>query len=196
MSDVTISFMQKDELQESATVLSIAMLHNPLHIAIFQGEGESERKQIRQMFVGLLTDLPEIVYVAKERGKIIGVMRMKSCHGRKGLKAPEGPQNLKKLSWREYLWLKEWGQHEPSNQHWHLGPIGVLPEYQGQGIGSLLMQRFCKEVDICRASAYLETDLDRNVVFYEKFGFRIVNTSLIFDVDNRYMLRDPSRSNG
>ena len=191
MSDITISCMQKDELQTSATVLSVAMLKNPLHIAIFQGDGETERIQIEQMFVGLLTDLPEIVYVAKEYGKIIGVMRMKSCQGRKGLKAPEGIRDLEKLPWREYHWLKEWGRHEPSNQHWHLGPIGVLPEYQGQGIGSQLMKRFCQEVDTCQASAYLETDLDRNVVFYEKFGFRIVNASLIFDVNNRYMLRDP-----
>jgi len=190
MSGITISFMQKDEHQESASVLSIAMLKNPLHIAIFQGESESERIQIEQMFVGLLSDLPEIVYVAKDRGEIIGVMRMKSCQGRKGLKAPEGPQDLEKLPWREYLWLKEWGQHEPSNQHWHLGPIGVLPAYQGQGIGTQLMGRFCQEVDACQASAYLETDLDRNVVFYEKFEFRIVSTSLIFDVNNRYMLRD------
>jgi len=183
--------MQKDERQTSATVLSVAMLTNPLHIAIFQGDVESERIQIEQMFVDLFTDLPEIVYVAKDREKVIGVMRMKSCQGRTDLNEPEGPKDLEKLSWRKYIWLKEWGRHEPPNQHWHLGPIGVLPEYQGQGIGSQLMQYFCREVDTCRASAYLETDLDRNVVFYEKFGFKIINTSLIFDVNNRYMLRDP-----
>ena len=195
MGDVTISFMQKDELQTSATVLSIAMLKNPLHIAIFKGDGESERVQIEQMFVDLLSELPEIVYVAKDSGKIIGVMRMKSCQGRTDLNEPKDPRDLQKITWRKHLWHKEWGRHEPPNQHWHLGPIGVLPEYQGKGIGSHLMQRFCKEVDICQASAYLETDLDRNVVFYEKFGFRIVNTSLIFDVDNRYMLRDPKIMN-
>lgn len=195
MSDVTISFMQKNELQESATVLSIAMLKNPLHLVVFQGEGEPERIQIEQMFVDLFTGLPEIVYVAKQHEKIIGVMRMKSCRGRKDLNEPEGPRDLEKITWRKHLWHTEWERHEPLNQHWHLGPIGVLPEYQGQGIGSLLMQRFCKEVDICQASAYLETDLDRNVVFYEKFGFRIINTSLIFDVDNRYMLRDPNIMN-
>lgn len=191
MSDLSISFMQKDELQQSATVLSIAMLNNPLHVAVFQADGESERIQIEQMFISLFTELPEIVFVAKEHGKIIGVMRMKSCRGRKEPDKPEGPQDLDQLSWRKYLWHKEWGRHEPSNQHWHLGPIGVLPEYQGQGIGSQLMKRFCREVDANQASAYLETDLDRNVVFYAKFGFRIVNTSLIFDVENRYMLRDP-----
>ncbi len=191
MRDVTISFMQKEELQKSAAVLSVSMLHNPLHIAVFQGDGESERIQIEQMFVGLFMELPEIVYVAKEHARIIGVMRMKSCQGRKEPNEPEGPKDLDQLSWREYLWHKEWARHEPSNQHWHMGPIGVLPEYQGQGIGSQLMTRFCREVDTCQASAYLETDLDRNVVFYENFGFRIINSSLIFDVNNRYMLRDP-----
>ncbi len=191
MSDVTVSFMQKDELQESATALSIAMLKNPLHMAIFRGDSESERIQIEQTFTSLFSELPEIVYVAKKNGKIIGVMRMKSCQGRKDLKEPEGPKDLDRLSWRKHFWHQEWARHEPSNQHWHLGPIGVLPAYQGQGIGSQLMKRFCREVDTCQASAYLETDLDRNVVFYEKFGFRIVNTSLIFDVANRYMLRDP-----
>ena len=90
MSDITISLMQKDELQESATVLSMAMLKNPLHIAIFQGDNEPERIQIEQMFTGLFTELPEIVFVAKERGKIIGVMRMKSCLDRKEPDEPEG----------------------------------------------------------------------------------------------------------
>ena len=190
MHDLTISFMQKDELQESTNVLSVAMLHNPLHIAVFQGDGESERIQIKQMFVNLFTELPEIVFVAKNRGKIIGVMRMKSCLGRKDLNQPEGSQDLEKLSWRKYLWLNEWASHEPPKQHWHLGPIGVLPDYQGHGIGSQLMERFCREVDACQASAYLETDLDRNVNFYENFGFQVVTSSLIFDVNNRYMLRD------
>jgi len=51
------------------------------------------------------------------------------------------------------------------------------------------MERFCKEVDACLAKAYLETDLDKNVRFYEKFGFKVVSESKIFDVKNRYMLR-------
>jgi ribosomal protein S18 acetylase RimI-like enzyme len=51
------------------------------------------------------------------------------------------------------------------------------------------MERFCKEVDACLAKAYLETDLDKNVHFYEKFGFKVVSESKIFDVKNRYMLR-------
>ena len=45
------------------------------------------------------------------------------------------------------------------------------------------------EVDACLAKAYLETDLDKNIRFYEKFGFKVVSESKIFDVENRYMLR-------
>jgi hypothetical protein len=52
------------------------------------------------------------------------------------------------------------------------------------------MERFCKEVDACLAKAYLETEGDKNVRFYEKFGFIVVAESDIFDVKNRYMLRD------
>ena len=53
----------------------------------------------------------------------------------------------------------------------------------------MLMERFCKEVDACKAEAYLETDVDKNVHFYEKFGFKVVSESEIFNVKNRYMLR-------
>jgi hypothetical protein len=55
------------------------------------------------------------------------------------------------------------------------------------------MERFCKEVDNCSAQAYLETDLDANVRFYEKFGFEVVAQSDIFQVNNRYMTRDSLR---
>ena len=55
------------------------------------------------------------------------------------------------------------------------------------------MKRFCKEVDNCSAKAYLETDLEENVRFYEKFGFRVIAWSDIFDVANRYMLRDSKK---
>jgi hypothetical protein len=55
------------------------------------------------------------------------------------------------------------------------------------------MERFCTEVDNCSAKAYLETDLDENVRFYEKFGFEVISESDIFQVNNRYMVRDSQK---
>ena len=193
MNSLTLSFMEKNDIQESARVLSVAMLNNPLHVAVFQGNGEKEGMEIEKMFCELFFELPGIVFLAKEKQNIIGVMRMKSCEGRKAADPPKDVEDENNIGWRKSVWHTEWGRHDPLEQHWHLGPIGVLPTHQGSGIGSRLMARFCKEVDACPATAYLETDLDKNVRFYEKFGFNVVSESEIFDVKSRYMLR-PSRA--
>jgi len=189
MSNFRISFMEQNDIQKSAEVLSIAMLNNPHHLGVFLGNGENERLEIEKMFFELFNDLPGIVFLAKENEKIIGVMRMKSCIG-KVIDEPEMVEDENDINWRKSVWFKEWAAHDPVEQHWHLGPIGVLPSHRGRGVGTELMQRFCKEVDNCSAKAYLETDLDENVRFYEKFGFRVISRSDIFHVENRYMLRD------
>lgn len=189
MSTPEISFMQKNEIRESARVLSVAMLNNPLHIGIFLGNGEKERLEIEKMFLKLFDELPAIIFLAKEGGKIIGVMRMKSCDGSKPSDTSNIPADENVIGWRKSVWLNEWARNDPTDQHWHLGPIGVLPSHQSSGVGSELMRRFCKEVDACMAEAYLETDFDKNVRFYEKFGFKLVSETDIFDVKSRYMVR-------
>ena len=189
MSNPQISFMEQNDIQQSAKVLSVAMLNNPHHIGVFLGNGEMERLEIEKMFFELFNSLPGFVFLAKEKEKIIGVMRMKSCIG-KVIDSPNIFEDENDINIRKSVWFKEWAKHDPVEQHWHLGPIGVLPTHQGLGIGSILMERFCMEVDACMAKAYLETDLDKNVRFYEKFGFKVVSESEIFGVKNRYMLRD------
>lgn len=189
MSNFRISFMEQNDIQKSAEVLSIAMLNNPHHLGVFLSNGENERLEIEKMFFALFNNLPGIVFLAKENEKIIGVMRMKSCIGQV-IDEPDIVEDENDINWRKSVWFKEWAAHDPVEQHWHLGPIGVLPSHMGRGVGTELMQRFCKEVDNCSARAYLETDLDENVRFYEKFGFRVISRSDIFHVENRYMLRD------
>jgi ribosomal protein S18 acetylase RimI-like enzyme len=190
MSSWHISLMEQGDIRESARVLVIAMLDNPLHMAVFRGNGESERLEIENMFFELFNTLPGMVFVAKEREKIIGVMRIKSCEGSRVTDTPRESNDENDIGRRKSIWHAEWARHDPVSQHWHLGPIGVLPSHQGLGIGSMLMERFCREVDARRAPAYLETDGDGNVRFYEKFGFRVVAESEIFGVKNRYMLRE------
>ena len=190
MDSFQISFMEISDLEESANVLGVAMLDNPLHVAVFRGKGEKERVEIETMFCGLLNQSPGIVFLAKEKQKIIGVMRMKSCQGSNVADVPNIAIDESDIGWRKSVWHTEWGLHDPLHQHWHLGPIGVLPSYQGSGIGTMLMSRFCREVDACHAKAYLETEGDKNMRFYEKFGFKVVRESEIFGVRNRYMARE------
>ena len=67
MGTVQISFMENSDIQESANVLSVAMVDNPLHVAVFQGKGEKQRMEIEKMFRGLLIELPGIVFLAKQK---------------------------------------------------------------------------------------------------------------------------------
>ena len=187
-----ISFLQKSNISEASRVLSEAMLKVPIHIAIFQGQREKERKIIEKMFFELLTDLPGITFLARINRQIVGVMRMKSCDGAKIPNAHVQTEEINTLDGRVSCWRNEWARRDPSNQHWHLGPVGVLPAYQGKGIGTKLLRLFCKEVDACSAPAYLETDSDKNVRFYERFGFQVVSERDIFDVKNYFMWRNPA----
>ncbi len=191
MDTFNISLMELSDIQEAAKVLSVAMLNNPLHIAVFLGNGEMQRLDIENMFIELFSNLPSITFLAKEGEKIVGVMRMKSCVGRKNEYEIVEQADENDINYRKNFWLREWSIRDPSEQHWHLGPIGVLPSHRRLGLGSKLMARFCKEVDTCSARAYLETDLEKNVIFYKKFGFGVISKSIIFNVENKYMVRNP-----
>ncbi|MGD9149960.1 MAG: GNAT family N-acetyltransferase [Desulfobacterales bacterium] len=186
-----ISFLEKSNISEASSVLSEAMLKVPIHMAIFQGHSEKERTIIEKMFFELLTDLPGITFLARINGQIVGVMRMKSCDGSKISNGHAQTEELNNLDGRISYWRNEWARQDPSHQHWHLGPVGVLPSHQRKGIGTRLLSLFCKEVDACSAPAYLETDSDKNVRFYERFGFQVVSETDIFGVKNYFMWRNP-----
>jgi predicted N-acetyltransferase YhbS len=191
MEKFSITILEKSDISESSKVLSEAMLNVPLHIAIFQGHGEKERKMIENIFFELLRDFPGITFLARINRQIVGVMRMKSCNGSKVNNESAQTGDVANLEWRKSYWQNEWARHDPLEQHWHLGPVGVLPSHQGKGIGTNLLSRFCQEVDACLSPAYLETDTDKNERFYKRFGFEVVKETEIFDVKNRYMWRPP-----
>ncbi|NNL41385.1 MAG: hypothetical protein HKO79_02745, partial [Desulfobacterales bacterium] len=108
MSNFQISFMEQSDIQKSARVLSVAMLNNPLHVAVFLGKDEKERLEIEKMFSQLLTELPGIVFLAKEKQNIIGVMRMKSCEEPKVADAPKNTKVDNDIGWRKSVWHAEW----------------------------------------------------------------------------------------
>jgi ribosomal protein S18 acetylase RimI-like enzyme len=79
--------------------------------------------------------------------------------------------------------------HDPREPHWHIGPLGVHPDAQGQGAGASLLQAFLSTVDEAGEPAFLETDVERNVIFYQRFGFEVVESEVIVGVNTRFMWR-------
>ena len=188
--------MEQGEEAQAAAVLSIAMLDNPLHRAVLQGKGENERQRIEEMFLEMLTKRAHQVIVARTEREIIGVLRYQGCHdenaspSREPIKDALNETSLIDTDSRIAYWLDVWDEHDPPQRHQHLGPVGVLPEYQGRGVGSSMMEMFCEEVDAISEPAYLETDKLVNVGFYEKFGFRLTGETILFDVENYFMWRE------
>jgi GNAT superfamily N-acetyltransferase len=62
----------------------------------------------------------------------------------------------------------------PREPHWYLATVGVEPEQQGKGIGSALLQSMLSQVDEQGDPAYLESSKERNVPFYARFGFEVI----------------------
>jgi GNAT superfamily N-acetyltransferase len=90
---------------------------------------------------------------------------------------------------RFLAWRTAWTAHEPSQPHWHVGPLAVVQEHFGRGIGSALLKRFLTQVDEHAGVAYLETDTARNTKLYARFGFETVGESDVLGVRCFYMLR-------
>ena len=65
-------------------------------------------------------------------------------------------------------------QSHPGEAHWYLPMIGVDPKVQGKGIGAQLMRHSIARLDRDPALAYLETANPRNIPFYQRFGFEVV----------------------
>jgi ribosomal protein S18 acetylase RimI-like enzyme len=91
---------------------------------------------------------------------------------------------------RAFTMMRRREAHDPGQAHWHIGPIGVRPDLQGHGIGKILLATFLATVDEQNLPAFLETDVDRNVTLYQKFGFTVTSREDIIGVDTRFMWRD------
>lgn len=63
--------------------------------------------------------------------------------------------------------------------HWYLAVVGVEPALQGRGLGSKLLRAMLDRLDAEASPAYLETEKERNVSFYERLGFRVTEHSVI-----------------
>jgi ribosomal protein S18 acetylase RimI-like enzyme len=66
------------------------------------------------------------------------------------------------------------GEHEPPERLLYLSHIGVVPERQGEGLGSALMRDGLALGNHDDVPAWLETSRADNVAYYERFGFRTV----------------------
>ena len=82
-------------------------------------------------------------------------------------------------------------EHDLAESHWHVGPVGVDPGFQGRGLGGAAMKLLCGEFDRHQRLAWLETAKPENVRFYIGLGFEVVEEIELLSTPNWFMRRDP-----
>lgn len=88
--------------------------------------------------------------------------------------------------------LGKMGKFHLDAPHWYLHAIGVDPYHQNEGLGSILMEQALPKCDADGVPAFLESSNRRNVPFYLRHGFEVmqvvqVGTSPTFTL----MVREP-----
>jgi len=63
--------------------------------------------------------------------------------------------------------------------YWYLDVMAVDPKYQGKGFASMLLKPMLGRIDNENLPIWLETNLEKNVLFYEHFDFRILEEIII-----------------
>lgn len=67
-------------------------------------------------------------------------------------------------------------KNHPNSPMSYLWFIGVEPQNQSKGTGSHLLLEILAESEKMNRPVYLETSVERNISWYEKFGFKIYNS--------------------
>ena len=88
---------------------------------------------------------------------------------------------LKSLSSTPFRVMEQWlrifhkvDKMHPLEPHWYILVLGVHPDHQGQGLGGKLLRPVLQRADDERLAAYLESSNPKNLDFYRKYGFEVM----------------------
>lgn len=65
--------------------------------------------------------------------------------------------------------------HPKTKPHFYLMTIGVDPRFQGQGLGSALLEANLATIDAKGLPSYLESSNEKNVPLYRRHGYQVIN---------------------
>jgi ribosomal protein S18 acetylase RimI-like enzyme len=197
MSDVTIRPVTRSEMNEAVRIVELAFANNPSTLAIARGNpGKAGRMAGEVARVINFGNRFSRVFGAERQGRLVGVLNAvpsPHCHPSVGTKIRATPGQFRVLGFgigRALTVSTGRARHDAAKEHWHIGPIAVDPGQQGYGIGSALLRSTLDEIERLGRPAFLQADDERNVVLYERFGFRVVSRENILGVDTRFLWRD------
>ncbi len=78
-------------------------------------------------------------------------------------------------------------------RHWYLAVLAVDPQHQGKGYASRLLNEMLPLIDKEGLPCYLETEGEKNVSMYRRFGFEVTEEFVVPDTNDKLvaMIRKP-----
>jgi GNAT superfamily N-acetyltransferase len=215
LQDIELGTLLPEEMAPAAGVAARGMRDNPNSIALFGHDPVRRVRALEPTYRWVLESVERPPVVARRHGFIVGIAALAPpdrCFFRQtaerqkivrlgrtrvGVAVPHipwhlvlpllsiGPGGLARLS----TWGEAGVDHDPKERHQHVELVVVEAALQGLGIGRLMMEELCREMDKLPDVSYLETDKPENVRFYEPFGFAVTEEATVLETHMWYMER-------
>jgi ribosomal protein S18 acetylase RimI-like enzyme len=215
VQNIELDGLLREEIPVAAAMAARGMRDNPLSFALCGDDPDRRIRILKTMFHLVLASLQRPSLVARQQGVIVGIAALAPPEGcifrqakarektlrlgpmRMRVSTPQAPLGLLlpmlRLGPRQLSRLSEAGrvtlEHDPKERHQHLELVVVDAGLQGMGIGRLMMDEVCREMDKLPDIGHLETDKRENVRFYEHCGFEVTTEARVLGVQNWYMER-------
>ena len=177
----TVRHADSGDISDAVAALADAFAHDPLMLHLFEKNPDGVRAGVVAFFSMLLRarialEMPAFVLQHGER--VLGAA-MGNDTSRPAWPAPlaaewrrfetETPGFSSRLAAYEEICEA----HQPREDHYYLGVIGVHPSLQGKGAGKALLDAFCgrSQADPKSHGVYLDTANPASLQFYRTNGF-------------------------
>jgi GNAT superfamily N-acetyltransferase len=188
-----------EDVDRLKAVLAAAFYEDPI-MGWMMPDEDSRDRRLRRFFEIELSHVA-LVHGAVWTSTDLGGAAMSSAPG--SWKLPQRALLLEGQNFGSWLsratdLLAAMYRRHPSRPHYYFRDIGVLPERQGQGLGSALMRPTLERCDREGLPAYLEASTERSAALYERLGFQYTGEELrVGDSPSVWpMLRPPAAQIG
>ena len=194
--------LKKNQIKLAGEVIGRAFQNDPIWIYVFPDASKRERylKYVFQFIVRYGYRYGEVYATSDKLEGIIAWLPPNEIH-RSIIKqircmSPSFLFRIGKTMIKKYIPIDNYNdlahkRHAPF-PHWYLQIIGVEPIHQKKGFGSILINTMIERLDIEKLPIYLDTNTEYNVNFYKSLGFRVLEESLIPNIEIKQwcMLKD------
>jgi GNAT superfamily N-acetyltransferase len=158
--ELVIRDLRADDVAAAIEVLTVSFADFPV-FQIMAGTDAGAAERIARVFaMEFEPEAGSSALLAELDGRIVGVLTHLDSPGCSAMSAFRlvrfmriaGPRLFRTMSMFDRI-----ERAHPRTRHRHLPSVGVLPEQQGRGVGSGLMEAFGQRCDADRIEAYLET---------------------------------------